>query len=146
MTHLRAPRNILHNFNLKNTFLLGGDGMITAVLLKKNSAVVITCLYEWADLWIFIKKYEFHVCMDMVRNRSYMKIQHENLDLIRDLQKSPWELWYKWNCSWGCTNFSWNAWNSLHLKEVQLMSELCTILNCKGSGKVSEYNNAGRRH
>ena len=73
-------------------------GTITAILLKKNSAVVITCLYEWADLWIFIRKYEFHVCMDMVRNRDYVKIQHENLDLIRDMQKSPWELCYIMEC------------------------------------------------
>lgn len=76
-----------------------GTGTITAVLLKKNSAVVIICLYEWTDLWLFIKKCEFHVCMDMVRNRGYVKkIQHENLDLIRDLQKSPWELWYITEC------------------------------------------------
>ena len=74
-----------------------GTGTITAVSLK-HSAVVIICLYEWTDLWLFIKKCEFHVCMDMVRNRGYVKIQCENLDLIRDLQKSPGELWHITEC------------------------------------------------
>lgn len=37
---------------------------------------------------------EFHVCVNMVKNTDRMKIHHKNLDLVRDLQKLHWELWY----------------------------------------------------
>lgn len=41
---------------------------------------------------------EFHVCVNMVKNRDRMKTYPENLDLVGDLQKSHWGSWYFGEC------------------------------------------------